>query len=291
MLANGPRRVARPHALMVPRRHRDGWSSATACELAACRTAMAVVAAWYRSLGGGHVMFCANDSAPNLDYLRDVEAAGGTLAGRGTDVPVTRNPRQDVQHAHLHAFYAEHAETKNHESSAAAGSPVIAEGHRAFSAALGSDAMQGGTGQHQARRRRSRCGAALGRQLLLLPAGRGRPLVGDACTGTIPGRGQPAPGPRRWPQGRTRPEPGRGHQPGPAQPGRYSAAPCSTTGHSATAGQFRDLRGPARTERTVADRGSCTPNAPRAVERGPLAGARDAGRSSEPRSIHADKTR
>ena len=142
MLANGPRRVARPHALMVPRRHRDGWSSATAAELAACRTAMALVTAWYRSLDGGHVVFCANDSAPNLDYLRDVEAAGGTLAGSGTDVAATRNPRQEVQHAHLHAFYAEHGRTENHESPAVAGHPVMAEGHRAFSAALGSDAVQ-----------------------------------------------------------------------------------------------------------------------------------------------------
>ena len=33
MLANGPQRVARPHALIVPRSHRDGWSSATAQEL------------------------------------------------------------------------------------------------------------------------------------------------------------------------------------------------------------------------------------------------------------------
>ena len=142
MLANGPHRAARPHALMVPRRHRDGWSSATAAELAACHTAMALVAAWYRSLDGGHVVFCANDSAPNLDYLRDVEAASGTLAGRGTDVAVTRNPRQEVQHAHLHAFYAERDRTENHESSALEGHPVIAEGHRAFSAALGSDAVQ-----------------------------------------------------------------------------------------------------------------------------------------------------
>jgi hypothetical protein len=142
MLANGPQRAARPHALIVPRRHRDGWSSATAPELAACRTAMAVVAAWYRSVDGGHVVFGANDSAPNLDYLRDVEAAGGTLAGRGADVAVTRNPRQDVQHAHLHAFYAERGQTENHESSAVAGYPVIAEGHRAFSAALGRDAVQ-----------------------------------------------------------------------------------------------------------------------------------------------------
>ena len=142
MLANGPSRVARPHVLMVPRRHRDGWSSATDQELAACRTAMAVVAAWYRSVDGGHVVFGANDSAPNLDYLRDVEAAGGTLAGRGADVVITRNPRQDVQHAHLHAFYAERDKTENHESPAVAGHPVIAEGHRAFSAALGSDAVQ-----------------------------------------------------------------------------------------------------------------------------------------------------
>jgi hypothetical protein len=141
MLANGPRRVARPHALMVPRSHRDGWSSATASELAACHTAMALVAAWYRSMDCGHVVFCANDSAPNLDYLRDVEVAGGTLAGSGTGVPVTKNPRQDVQHAHLHAFYAERGGTENHESSASEGYPVIAEGHRAFSAALGSDAV------------------------------------------------------------------------------------------------------------------------------------------------------
>ncbi len=142
MLANGPRRAARPHALMVPRRHRDGWSSATASELAACQTAMTLVAAWYRSMDGGHVVFCANDSAPNLDYLRDVEAASGILTGRGPDVAITRNPRQDVQHAHVHAFYAEHGRTQNHESSAVEGYPVVAEGHRAFSAALGSDAVQ-----------------------------------------------------------------------------------------------------------------------------------------------------
>jgi hypothetical protein len=141
MLANGPRRAARPHALLVPRSHRDGWSSATASELAACQTAMTLVAGWYRSLDGGHVAFCANDSAPNLDYLRDVEAAGGTLAGSGTDVAITRNPRQDVQHAHLHAFYAEHGRTENHESSMLQGHRVVAEGHRAFSAVLGSDAV------------------------------------------------------------------------------------------------------------------------------------------------------
>ena len=142
MLANGPRRAARPHALIVPRSHRDGWSSATAAELAACQTVMTLVAAWYRSLDGGHVVFCANDSAPNLDYLRDAEAASGILAGSGPEVAITRNPRQDVQHAHLHAFYAEHGRTENHESSALQEYPVVAEGHRAFSAALGSDAVQ-----------------------------------------------------------------------------------------------------------------------------------------------------
>jgi hypothetical protein len=52
MLANGPRRAARPHTLLVPRRHRDGWSCATAAELAACQTAMTLVAGWYRSLDG-----------------------------------------------------------------------------------------------------------------------------------------------------------------------------------------------------------------------------------------------
>ncbi len=142
MLANGPRRAARPHTLMVPRRHRDGWSSATASELAARQTAMTLVAAWYRSLDGGHVVFCANDSAPNLDYLRDVQAASGILAASLPDAAITRNPRQDVQHAHLHAFYAEHGRTENHESSALAGHPVIAEGHQAFSAALAGDAVQ-----------------------------------------------------------------------------------------------------------------------------------------------------
>jgi hypothetical protein len=141
MLANGPARAARPHALIVPRAHRDGWSSATAGELAARHAAMRLVAAWYRALDGGHVAFCANDSPPNLDYRRDTEAADGTPAGRGTGAAVTKNPRQEVQHAHLHAFYAEHDPAENHESSALAGHPVIAAGRRAFGAALGSDAV------------------------------------------------------------------------------------------------------------------------------------------------------
>jgi hypothetical protein len=144
MLANGTPRTARPHTLMVPRRHRDGWSSATVPELTGRQTAMTLVAAWYRSLDGGHAVFCANDSAPNLDYLRDAEAASGVLAASGPGAATTRNPRQDVQHAHLHAFYAERDRTENHESSALAGHSVLAEGRRAFSAALGSDAVQVG---------------------------------------------------------------------------------------------------------------------------------------------------
>jgi hypothetical protein len=141
MLANGPRRAARPHALMVPRHHRDGWSSATDSELAARQTAMTLIAGWYRSLDDGYVVFCANDSPPNQDYLRDLEAASGRPAGSAPYATVTRNPRQDVQHAHLHAFYAEYGRTENHEVPAPAGHPAIAEGHGAFNTTLGSDAV------------------------------------------------------------------------------------------------------------------------------------------------------
>ena len=147
MLANGPGRAARPHALTVPRAHRDGWSSATTAELAACRTAMTLVAAWYRTLDGGHAVFCANDSTPNLDYQRDAgrtaagTAAGGA-AGTAAGPAVTRNPRQEVQHAHLHAFYAEDGDTENQESSALTGQTVVAEGYQAFSAVLGGDAVR-----------------------------------------------------------------------------------------------------------------------------------------------------
>jgi hypothetical protein len=142
MLANGPRRVARPHALMVPRIQRDGWSLATADELAARSAAMTLVADWYRSLDGGHVVFGANDSALNLAYWRDVAVASGTATSSGADLVITKNPRQEAQHAHLHAFYVEDGATENHESSALHGSPVMAEGQLAFSPALGPDAIR-----------------------------------------------------------------------------------------------------------------------------------------------------
>ena len=90
MLANGPGRVARPHVLVVPRGHRDGWSSATAQELAARHAAMTLVAAWYRGLDGGHAVFGANDSAANLDYQRDVDVADGT---RPAAAPMWRSPK------------------------------------------------------------------------------------------------------------------------------------------------------------------------------------------------------
>jgi hypothetical protein len=55
---------------------------------------------------------------------------------------VTRNPRQEVQHAHLHGFYLEGAPVENGESSARQGFPVIAEGQSALSAELGGDAVR-----------------------------------------------------------------------------------------------------------------------------------------------------
>ena len=141
MLANGTERAARPHVLTVPRRHRDGWSTATPAELSACHAAMTLIAAWYRSLDGGQVVFCANDSAVNLDYLRDVERANGNLVD-GAEMATASNPRQEVQHAHLHAFYAEAAATENHESSALLARQVLADGVQAFTDAPGGDAVR-----------------------------------------------------------------------------------------------------------------------------------------------------
>ena len=179
MLANGPGRVARPHTLMVPRAHRDGWSSATAQELAARATAMTLIAQWYRDLDGGQVVFGANDSAANLAYLRDVEVARGTAAA-DPDAVITKNPRQEAQHAHLHAFYVEDGPVENCESSARPGSAVIAEGQRAFSPVLGTDAIRvdpDGTAFAAHVRSAAR---AVGWQLLLLPTGPRRPFLGHA---------------------------------------------------------------------------------------------------------------
>ena len=230
MLANGPQRAARPHVLMVPRRHRDGWSSATAAELAACQAAMTLVAAWYRSLDGGQVVFCANDSPPNLDYQRDLEGAGGSPVGGEPDAATTRNPRQEVQHAHLHAFYAEAGETENHESSALTGHAVVAAGVQAFGAALGGDAVQVDGDAATIAAGDPRCRTALGRQLLLVPVGCGRRFLGDACPGNVAGRVQPASRPRRRTRGGAGPPAGRRRQPGPAEPGRCGATPAARNG-------------------------------------------------------------
>src|ERR1700749_2365103 len=110
--------------------------------MAARYTAMTLIADWYRSLDGGHVVFGANDSALNLAYRRDVEVAAGAVAVGGADAVITKNPRQEAQHAHLHAFYLEDGPTENNESPALPGSPVIAEGQQALSASLGPDAIR-----------------------------------------------------------------------------------------------------------------------------------------------------
>jgi hypothetical protein len=291
MLANGPRRAARPHVLMVPRGHRDGWSSATASELAACQTAMTLVAEWYRSLGGGHVVFCANDSAPNLDYLRDAEAASGILPGSGPDAVITRNPRQDVQHAHLHAFYAEHGRTENHESSGLKGYPVIAEGHRAFSAALGSDAVQ-------VERDSTRLAAGL--------RAAAQPWSGNYCSYQLGVDGafwvMPPLGPSQDEVNRrlaradglqVKPDPKLGGainlvRPGLADAGRLPAAQRATADQQVSFETFLAQRG-LNARSLAAGPAPATPPAPLAP--GPLAGGGHAGLSSEPRSIHADETR
>ena len=165
MLANGPGRVARPHVLMVPRLHRDGWSSATPAELAARQSAMRMVAAWYATLDGGRAVFAANDSGPNLDYRPDADHA--RAAGHDPGSPVTRNPRQDVQRAHLHAFFAEAGPTENHESPAPDGRAAVAEGRGAFGDSLGGDAV------------------AVGRDTAVLAAGlvaAARPWGGSYCS-------------------------------------------------------------------------------------------------------------
>ncbi len=101
---------------------------------------MTVVAAWYATLDDGQAVFAANDSGPNLDYWHSADPAGAAGPGHDPDSPVTRNPRQDVQRAHLHAFFAEAGPTENHESPAPEGRAVVAEGRRAFGDSLGGDA-------------------------------------------------------------------------------------------------------------------------------------------------------
>ena len=215
MLANGPRRAARPHALIVPRSRRDGWSSATAQELAACHAAMTLVAAWYRSMDGGHVVFSANDSAPNLDYLRDMEAAGGPSS---TAAPTWQSPRIPGRMCSTPTCTP---------STLNATGPRITSRRRL----RGIPSSQRVTGHSVPPSAATPCRWNLtargspptlalrrspGWQLLLLPAGGGRPLLGYACTGAVDGRVQPAPRTGRWPQGGTRPGAGRGRQPGAA---------------------------------------------------------------------------
>ena len=152
MLANG-RRVARPHVLLVPRLQRDGWSSATASELAVCQAAMTLVAAWYRSLQMVDGVR-ADDSALNLDY-RDVQAAQRYL--RRPMAPVRRSPADPAGRAarpRARLLCRTRRDREPRSRSALAVHRVMAEGHRAFSAALGSDAVPVEMQHHQARRLR-----------------------------------------------------------------------------------------------------------------------------------------
>ena len=225
MLANGPRRAARPHVLMVPRRHRDGWSSATPAELTACQAAMTLVAAWYRSLDGGHVVFCANDSPPNLDYLRDAGSApSGTPAGREADAATTRNPRQEVQHAHLHAFYAEGGETENHESSALTGYAGRRPGPARRSATPSAATRCRSTGTARRSRPTSAPPHGPGAAVTARTSSAWTALSGSCLPWGRPRTSSTGASPGPTDSRRARPEAGRRRQPGPARPGRCRAA-------------------------------------------------------------------
>jgi hypothetical protein len=131
-------------------------------ELAACQMVMTLVAAWYRSLDSGHVVFCANDSAPNLDYLRDVEAASGILADRGPEAAITKNPGRTCSTPTCTPSRPNTARpwtTSRQRFRAIPSLPKITRRSVPPWAAT----PCGGTGQHQALHRRSRRGAALGR--------------------------------------------------------------------------------------------------------------------------------
>ena len=143
MLANGPRRAARPHALIVPRSRRDGWSSATAQELAACHTAMTasrrVVPQHGRRTRG--VLCQRQRTQPRLPARYGSRGRDP----RPTAAPTWQSPRIPGRRCSTPTCTPSTLNataTENYESSALEGHPVIAAGHRAFSAALGSDAVK-----------------------------------------------------------------------------------------------------------------------------------------------------
>ena len=92
MLANGPRRAARPHALMVPRRHRGGWSSAHGFRTDGLPDgddpARRVVPQPGRRARG--VLRQRQRTEPGLPA--DAEAASGILTASGPDAAITRIP-------------------------------------------------------------------------------------------------------------------------------------------------------------------------------------------------------
>ena len=201
----------------------------------------------------------------NLAYLRDVEVARGTAAA-GPDGVITKNPRQDAQHAHLHAFYVEDAPIENYDSSALPGSRC----HRRGSAGLQRCARHrrhpGGPKRHDLRRQRPVCGGSRGVAVTAhtnwaSTARSGSCLTWDhrrtTSTGAWPGPMASRPRPTRtWAGSST--------WSGPPWP--MPASPCRAAGHRSTACEFRDLRDSPRTEPAAAVCGSGPWTAARSIE-------------------------
>ena len=250
---NGPQRAARPHVLMVPRRHRDGWSSATPAELAACQAAMTLVAAWYRSLDGGHVVFCANDSPPNVDYQRDVEGAGRSPAGREADAATTRNPGRRFSTLICTPSTRKRARPRTTSRRRSPGTPSSPGVARRSRHALGGDAVTGRRGHLDDRRRHPRGRDGPGAAVTARTS-----WAWTARSGSCPPWERPrtsstgaSPGPTDSRRSPTRRLGGAVNlvRPGLADAGRLAAARRATAQQRAG---FEAFRGPARTQCEVA---------------------------------------
>ena len=226
-------------------------------------TAMTLVAAWYRSMDGGHVVFCANDSAPNLDYLRDAEAAGGTPQAAA---PARRSPRIPGKRCSTPTCTPSTPNAARPRTTSRRRLRGIRSSQRVTgrsAAALGSDAVQV---EPDSTRLAAGVGAAA------------QPWGGSYCSYQLGVDGpfwvMPALGPsmdefnRRLARAdglKAEPDPKLGGAVNLVRPGLADAgaAPRGATGHSRAAGELRDLHRPARTERPVAGRGPGTRHAPR----------------------------
>ena len=170
-----------------------------------------------------------------------------------------------MQHAHLHAFYAEDGETENHESSALKGHPVMAQGQPGVQCRLGGDAVRV-------------AGDSAGRAAGVRAAA--QPWGGSYCSYQLGVDGpfwvMPALGPAQDEFNRrlaradgleAEPDPNLGGAVNLVRPGLADAgaAACGAAGDSRETSEFRDVRGRARTEPTVAGHGSRTRIAARAL--------------------------